>query len=387
MEFNYFMPTRVIMGGDCVVKNRALLGELGKKALVVSGKNSARINGSYDDVAKALAANGQTHVLFDRVMSNPTVDCACDAAELIRREGCDFVIGIGGGSPMDAAKAAAALALAAVDRAAVHGASYTRALPLVEIPTTAGTGSEVTQYAILTSQSGDLKKSIGSPVLFPRYAFLDPRYMRRLGRETTVNTAIDALSHSIEGMLTPRSSEMSNALARESIAIIAGLFDELVHMKKDDAGRAAASAAALSPEVREKLLLASTLAGMVIAQTGTALVHAMGYELTLEWATDHGRANGLLLGAFLKFVDERERAAGIPPRIPAICAALGAAGNSMTLDEFSRLLDKLLGVREKASCEQIEAWAQKSAATKNAKDAYISVQKSDIIRLFEQSLG
>ena len=297
MNINYYMPTRIIAGAHCVFENRSLLKELGDRALIVTGKHSAKANGSYADVVKALEANGQTHVLYDRVVSNPTVDNAFEAADLARREGCGFIVAIGGGSPLDAAKAAAALALREIKRAEIFGTVFTAALPIAAVPTTAGTGSDVTPYAILTNDAEQTKTSVSSPALFARLAFLDAAYTAALPRRVTVNTAVDALSHAIEGLLSIRASAPSDLLARESIRLIAECFDDL---DRENPG----------PQVRGKLLYASTLAGMVIANTGTTAVHALGYMLTYFKHIDHGRANGLLLAHYLKFIEEQEGPSG-----------------------------------------------------------------------------
>jgi alcohol dehydrogenase class IV len=368
MSFNYFMPTRIVMGDNCVFENRFLLAELGAKALIVTGKNSARANGSLDDVTRALGANGQSFYLFDRVMSNPTVDCAFEGAEAAKKEKCDFVIGIGGGSPMDAAKAAAALAVRDIPKALVFTTSYTEALPLAAIPTTAGTGSEVTPYAILTNDEAKTKTSLASPALFPRLALLDAKYLAGLNRATTINTTLDALSHAVEGMLSVRSSPLSDAMAKASIRAIAECFE--------------AVKAAVPPEVRRKLLWASTLAGMVITNTGTTAVHAMGYQLTYWKNIDHGRANGLLMGEFLKFCAERE-ASRRPGRAGEILQALGLESP----EAFSLILDSLLGKRETADAVELESWADRALTAKNISNCYIVPDRQDILRMLKNSLA
>jgi alcohol dehydrogenase class IV len=357
---------------------------MGNKACIITGRNSARANGSYDDAVKALEANGQAHALYDKVMSNPTDTCVFRAAAYIKSEGCDFVIALGGGSPMDAAKAAAILAVNDISKEEFFGLSFKSALPLAAVPTTAGTGSETTQYAVLVDttgpdgkspkEGGPAKRSIGSPLIFPRYAFLDPRYMLSLSRDNTVNTAIDALSHAVEGMLTVRASFLSDTLARESIAMIRDCFDPLINFP--------GAPEDFPLELRERLLAASAVAGMVIAQTGTTAVHSMGYQLTLNLGADHGRANGLLLRAFLKWCQAREKAPpAVTPRIPALCAALG-----MDLDQFGAVLDKLLDKREEASAAQLEEWAEKSSKVKNVANCYIKAEKEEILELFRASV-
>ena len=118
---------------------------------------------------------------------------------------------IGGGSPMDAAKAIALLACQDIPESALFSGEYgTEVLPMVHIPTTAGTGSEVTQYAVLTNDAAQTKTSLASPMLFPKYALLDAKYMSGLSLSTTINTAMDALSHVIEGMLSIRANAMTD---------------------------------------------------------------------------------------------------------------------------------------------------------------------------------
>lgn len=377
------MPTRMILEDDCLYRNRFLLGELGRKALVVTGKNSARANGAYADAVRALEANGQDHVLFQWVMSNPTDLCVHEAGALARAEGCDFVLAIGGGSPMDAGKAAAVLAVNNIPKEEFFGLAFKTALPLAAVPTTAGTGSETTPYSVLVDttgpggktprKEGPVKRSVGSSLLFPRLAFLDPKYSMGLNRDITVHTAMDALSHGIEGMLSVRASHISNLLARESIALIQGCLDSLCTFPPDPW--------ALSREVREKLLLASSIAGMAIAQSGTVVPHSMGYLLTLNWGTDHGRANGLLMESFLKWCRAREAAdPSIAPRIPSLCSALG-----MDLDRFCGVMEQLLGKREKATEKELAAWG--AMPMKNAANTYIKPGQEDIMEMFQDALA
>jgi alcohol dehydrogenase class IV len=377
MKLNYLMPTRILMGENCLYAERQLLAQLGKKALIVTGNNSARMCGAYDDAVKALEANGQSHVLYDKVMANPTDICAYEAGLKARTENCDFILGCGGGSPMDAAKAAAALALNDISKEELFGAAFDRALPLAMIPTTAGTGSETTPYSILVDTAGSvdktpMKRSVSSPLLFPRFAFLDARYTSRLNRNTTVNTAIDALTHAVEGMLCLRANYLSGMLAAGAITIIMDCMEDLLAFPAE-------TPAAFPMDKREKLLLASSIAGMVIAQTGTALPHSMGYLPTINWGTDHGRANGLFMKSFLSWCREKEQG-GTDRRIPALTAALG-----MEPERFFTILELLLGPREKAAETELQAWS--ALRMKNAANTYIKPEQEDIARIFRESLG
>lgn len=361
MNFNYFMPTRIIAGENCIENNSEVISKMGKKAIIVTGKTSAKINGSLADVEKVLKNNKQEYVIFDKVMSNPTIDCVYEGAALSKESNADFVIAIGGGSPMDSAKAIALLSSQDISREKLFSGEYeSKILPMVFIPTTAGTGSEVTQYSVLTNDAAQTKTAIASPLIFPNIAFLDSKYMKSLNKTTTINTAIDALSHLIEGYLSVKANGISNALALEGIEIISSLFDNL---KKFN----------LSDKDRSKLLYASTLGGIVIAQTGTTAVHSMGYSLTYFKNIDHGRANGLLMGEFLKFV-EKEKTELINTMISKM--------KMNSLDEFENTLCDLLGEKEKVTNEEIEKYASIAIKSKNITNSIVIPEQNNLIEIY-----
>ena len=160
MNFGYYMPTRLVLGRNCVTEHAELLAPLGKHALIVTGKSSA-FNGALNDVLSALNANGQAATVFDRVTPNPGIPCIREGIALLKSAGADFVVAIGGGSPMDAAKAIALLSVQDRPDDEIFAGNYApEALPMAHIPTTAGTGSEVTPYSILTNDVRQTKTSI-----------------------------------------------------------------------------------------------------------------------------------------------------------------------------------------------------------------------------------
>lgn len=180
------------------------------------------------NVTTALTAEGREYAIYNKVMSNPAIACAYDGAAVARAEKADFVVAIGGGSPMDAAKAIALLASQYIPPEQLFSGKYkNEVLPMALVPTTAGTGSEVTQYSILTNDKAMTKTSIATHLLFPAVTFLDAGYTMNLPVTTTINTAIDALSHSVEGMLSVKSSLITDILARDSISCISKRLDSL----------------------------------------------------------------------------------------------------------------------------------------------------------------
>lgn len=365
LDYNFYMPTKIIAGKDCIFKNASVFTSLGKKAMIVTGAHSAKQNGSLDDVLRALQSVGIASVVFDKIMSNPTIAIAYEGAALAKKEKVQFIIAIGGGSPMDAGKAIALLASQTVKEEDLFSGNYKdTVLPMAFVPTTAGTGSEVTQYSILTNDKAQTKTSIASPVLFPTVAFLDAKYMMSLNKTTTINTAVDALSHAVEGMLSVRANAMSDFYAAESIQTLADSFEDL-------------KSGTLTYERREKLLYASTLAGIVIAHTGTTAVHSMGYSLTYFKNVDHGRANGLLLANFLDFVLQRK-----PERVYRILSLLGVS----SVDGLRAILGDLLETKEKVTVEEIEKYASISIKAKNIVNCIAIATEKDLQEMYKASL-
>lgn len=364
MNINFYMPTKVIMGVGCIEQNKALFKTLGKKAMLVTGAKSAKLNGSQQDVIKALESLEIAYIIYDKVMSNPTIDCAYEGAKLAKEESVDFVIAIGGGSPMDAAKAIALLAAQEVATEDLFSGNYQdKVLPMVHIPTTAGTGSEVTQYAILTNDKAKTKTSIATPFIFPKIAFCDPSYMMALGKTTTINTAIDALSHAVEGMLSVRATSLTDALAAESIRAITSCYQALKQGK-------------LNLEQRGILLYASSLAGIVIAHTGTTAVHSMGYSLTYFRDIDHGRANGLLMTNFFRFVAKTK-----PELINKVLKEI----DLKDIDAFEKWIDELLGKKEVITEQEMVQFADIAIKAKNIPNCQVVPCLEDLKEVYHQS--
>jgi alcohol dehydrogenase class IV len=366
MKMNFYMPTKVVLGDNCVKENGAAFKALGRKAMLVTGANSAKRNGAQDDVIAVLEQENIAYTVFDRIRSNPDIDSVYEGAEVAKREKVDFIISIGGGSPMDAGKAIALLTAQDVKRENLFSGKYdSKVLPMVHIPTTAGTGSEVTPYAILTNDSARTKTSISSPILFPKLALCDPKYMLSLSREVTINTAIDALSHAIEGMLTKKATPVTDMLAVESIQNIVTCY---VALKTGE----------LTLEQRGSLLYASTLAGMVIAHTGTTAVHSMGYSLTYFKDIDHGRANGITLPSFMQKLEEK-----MGDTIASIYKAMGIKDSK----EMTDWMDGLLGEKEPITREEIEEYASISVKAKNIKNCRVELTLEEVKEIYMDSFG
>jgi alcohol dehydrogenase len=290
----FFMPTKLYEGKGVVKEKGYLFREIGTKALIVTGRASSKKNGSLRDAVDTLEANKIAYCIFDEIEENPSLETVERAAQLGRAEGANFVVGIGGGSPLDAAKAIGILIKHKhVTKETLIGHEPLDALPVVVIPTTAGTGSEVTQYAILTDHKEKTKKNIGHQI-FPSFALLDASYMMGMPNQVTVDTAVDAMSHLVESYLNKNTTPLSEMAVEKGLQLWGECIPAL--MKKE-----------FSYETRQKLLLASTLGGIAIAQTGTSLPHGMGYHLTYFKGMPHGLANGVLYKAYLKCFKDQSK--------------------------------------------------------------------------------
>lgn len=297
-NFQFFLPTRVLFGEGEIEKLGKEAKKLGKKALLVTGRTSARKTGLLDQVMKILEAERCKISLFDQVEPNPSLKLVEEGGKVVKKEKCEVVIGMGGGSSMDAAKAIALLGTnpPPVERYLGERKVINPPLPLILIPTTSGTGSEVTPYTILTLTEAKPpeKRSIRDPKLFPQLSILDPELTLSLPPSLTRDTGLDAFSHAVEGFLSLRSTPLSDSLALEVVRICKKWLPVALREPKNK-------------ESRAWLLYGACLGGMVIAHTGSILVHGMGYRLTLEYGISHGRANAFFLPGISRLcLKERE---------------------------------------------------------------------------------
>lgn len=282
-----YMPTKVYSEGNCVKNHARELGALGKKAMVVTGRNSAKRSGALADVLAALEQQGVEYTIFDRVEENPSIETVMAAREIALSEKVDFCIGIGGGSPMDAAKAIALMtANPQEDEGVLYTAKMLTHLPVVCIPTTCGTGSEVTPYAILTRHALRTKKSI-SHKIYPALALLDAKYLKTMSRKGLVSTSVDALAHLLESWLNTNTNDLNRIYTREGLRLWGQFKDRLAQDTLEEGDYA-------------RMLHASAAAGMSITHTGTSIPHAMSYPVTYELGVPHGAAVGMFLGGFVE---------------------------------------------------------------------------------------
>ena len=363
MEFIYSMPTKIYFGEDSVLKNKEVFSKIGSRALIVTGRSSAKKNGSYDDVVKALSQVGVEHIIFDEVEENPSLETIEKGASVGKASNVDFVIGIGGGSPMDASKAIAIfIKNRDININNIFCGKELESIPVVAVATTSGTGSEVTQYCIVTSNKEKTKKDLGQSI-FPAAAFLDSKYTYGLSYDVTVNTAIDAFTHLVEGYLNSNSTYMSDVYGERGFELFEYCFEKLVNKELDN-------------EFRSKVMLASTLAGIQISQNGTSLPHGMGYALTYFKGMPHGIANGVLTIEYLKSFKNKTK-------IERMLKIL----QLNNLEELEAIFEKLLNIKVQITVEEIMGYSKSFISNKaKLKNHTEEVTLEDIVQIYSRSL-
>ena len=368
--YTYFMPTKILAGENVVCENASSLIH-GTRAMIVTGKSSGEKSGALADVKAVLEKNDIPYLVYDKIGNNPTIEETAEGGAAAREFGADFLIGIGGGSPLDATKAIAVYAV----NEPVEGSDFelhdifkgtfkNKPLPMSAIPTTAGTGSETTPYSILTLHSEKNKKNFTSTDVFYKTAFIDGRYTVNLPLQIARNTAVDAMCHLLEGYTDKRATPGSDYIALEGLRIIAKHFDKLKDGNFDVASCT-------------ELLWAATLGGMVISQTGTTIVHSMGYPLTYYKDIPHGMANGLLLGEYLTRAEEV-----LPEKTQIYLNAIGMD----SLGSFKSFLKDVLPCDVDFDRDELKEWTETTIQSKNVLICPFEVTRDMEIEIFEKCL-
>jgi len=287
---NIWPVPQVKIGPGIIRELPATLKPLGiTRVMVVTDQGIIKV-GLFDKVKKALEDGGITVILEDEVKPDPSIQLVDSIAAKVRSAGVQGVIGLGGGSSIDSAKVAAALAgnEGSIREYLGVGILPKPGLPIFAIPTTAGTGSEVTYLSILSDLELETKKGFGSPYIMPKVAFLDPELSVGLPPHITAPTGMDALCHCMEAYTSANANDYSDPLALKAIELIGGNIREAY---KNGSHLVA----------RENMLLGSLLAGLAFANAGVTAVHAFAYPLGGMFHVPHGMANSLMLPTIIKF--------------------------------------------------------------------------------------
>jgi len=280
----YFLPTEIITGRGCVSELGRASARFGERAMVVCGRSSARSSGLLERATQLLRAERLRVTIYDGVVGEAELPVVEEGIALARREGCQVFVGLGGGSAIDTAKAIAGMVSLPGSVWEYHAGRPLEkpGAPLVAVPTTAGTGAEVTKNAVLIDPRRQVKRSIRDDGWFARVALVDPETTLSMPPQVTASTGADALCQAIESYTSIGASAVTDALAMRAIELI---------------GRSLLRACVVGDDVsaREEMSLASLMAGMAMANARLGAVHGMAHPLGSHYRIPHGVVCGLLL--------------------------------------------------------------------------------------------
>lgn len=308
MSHEFVMPGKVITGKGALQDAENEFQTAGKKALIVSGKVMERV-GNVKKITEILEKLNIQYAIYTEITGEPTDVMIKEGAKVYKQEGCDFLIGIGGGSPLDSMKAIALLA-AEPDKtiADFMGKEITTALPkMIAIPTTAGTGSEATWFTVITDTKTDIKMLLKGPVLMPDIAIVDYTFTLTSQRSVTAAPGLDALTHAVEGYTSKKAQPLTDTFA---ISAIKRIFKYLPIAYKDGQNE----------EAREQMALAALEAGVVITNSSVTIVHGMSRPIGALFHVPHGMSNAMLISKCLAFAKD-----GAIERFAFLGRAIGVA--------------------------------------------------------------
>lgn len=359
-HFDYYAPTEIVFGTGRVAEVGAITARYGKKAMLVTVPEFPAVAQLYAKVKKSLADAGVACVHYDGVIPNPTTDLVTKGADIAKAEGVDVMIGLGGGSSMDTAKAIAVEAThpgTAWDYNCHTDGPTEKTLPIIAISTTAGTGSQTTPCAVITKTSDKDKSAIWNKNIFPRVAIVDPEVTLSLPKSVTAQTGFDAFCHNFEAYLSVNTNPLVECMALDGIRIIAKNLPKVLENGSD-------------LEARSQMAWADTLGGLTNASAGVTLPHGLGMQIGGHCPhVTHGQSLAVFYPAFTRYTysaaEQKFATVGriFDPTLQSLSDAEAAEKSCVAIDNFLKEIGLWLNfqdlkvtkedIREIADCGQV----------------------------------
>lgn len=285
---HFVIPNHTVVGTNVLGDAAPLLKKMGNKAFIVTGRHVA-VSDMMKQLTALLDENGIGCVIFDGITGEPTDTMIENGVEMLKSSGCDFIIGIGGGSPLDSAKAIAAMTVNDGSIADYNGKEITgEILPLAAIPTTAGTGSEATKFTVITDSEKGIKMLLKGDVLVPKLAIVDSSFTVGAPKSVTSATGLDALTHAVEAYTSRKAFSMTDTLAVSAVKRIMKYLP-IAYREPDNS------------LAREQMSIAALEAGICINNSSVTIVHGMSRPIGALFHVPHGMSNAMLLKECLSF--------------------------------------------------------------------------------------
>ncbi len=380
MANHFGMPDHIVIGENALEDAKVYLNDCGKKACIVTGKHVVKSD-MMRKLLEALEACNISYVVFDGITGEPTDVMIEQGIRIYQENACDFCIGIGGGSPLDSAKAIAAMITNEGSISDYMGSMITKKVPpIVAIPTTAGTGSEATKMTIVTDTKRNIKMLLKGDVLIPNLAIIDPTFTLSMSKSITAATGLDALTHAIESYTSKRAFCMTDTLAIASVKRIMKYLPLAYQNSKNTVAR-------------EQMAIASLEAGICINNSSVTLVHGMSRPIGALFHIPHGLSNAMLLKDCLTFALD-----GAYDRFATLGREIGVSDMEDT-DEtaaknFLEAIDKLCqvcevptfssyGIEREDFYNKIDKMASDAIASGSPANTRKQITKEDIIGLYK----
>ncbi|MGN0620879.1 MAG: iron-containing alcohol dehydrogenase [Porcipelethomonas sp.] len=376
MEFQYYLPVNLIFGRGKADKAGEISSAYGKKALVVTGTGSTKKSGLLDRTVSSLKAAGADCAVFDKVTQNPLTTTVYEGVAFAKENGCDMVVGVGGGSVMDAAKA---IAFCCVNDGDISDYIFglkqgVKSLPVILIPTTCGTGSEGNQIAVLTNPETRDKKAIYTINIMPSASIVDPDVMMTMPGHVLSSVGFDAFTHALEAYTSKKSNPLTDIQALLAIELISENLPGLVAGNND-------------PEAWEAVSLAAALGGMVIGAAGVSAAHGMEHPASGLKNIVHGRG----LAALTPYIVER-LAPALPKKFAKVSQMLGGKDERDCADSIRRFLKSVdLDVRlgDLGITSDDVSWMTENCmkiSIGNLKNAPVTFSREEVAQIYYESL-
>lgn len=383
--YQFKTPSVIVNGPGAAKEVGSFAKGLGKKALIVTDVALEKI-GLLNDIKNSLEMAGISFAIYDKVVIEPTIDVVEEGLKVFKEVQAEFLIAVGGGSPIDAAKGIAALATNPGKMSDFAGANKIPrpGAPLIAIPTTAGTGSEVSQFTIITDTTRDVKMLIASLNIMPRVALVDPLMTLTMPQKITAATGLDALTHAIEAFVSVKAQPITDTLALQAIRFIAGNIRQA--WSNGD-----------NVEARTNTMIGALQAGMAFSNSSVALVHGMARPIGAYFHVPHGISNAALLPTVIEF-----SIPGNPKRYAAIAEAMGEITEGLSVldaayfaaDAVERLNIDLkvptlreLGVEEKKFNSIVEQMAADAIASGSPGNNPRKATQGEIVELYRRAFS
>ena len=289
-DFSFKVPQEIVYGMGSLKKLPGLLEKSGSKKMMIVSDHGLEKIGVVKKIQDVCEASGIETVTFLDILPNPTVEMVDAATKVYKESGATSIVALGGGSPMDVAKAVGVLARYGGSITEYEGAHLVPGAiePIIAIPTTAGTGSEVTAFAVITDTSRNYKLTVFSYELLPKYALLDPEFIMSVPPSIAASCGVDALIHALEAYISRSASPFSDAMAEKAMELIGGNIRRFVANRQDE-------------EAAGAMMMGATFAGIAFAWARLGNVHAMSHPVSAFFGVQHGVANSILLPVVVEY--------------------------------------------------------------------------------------